>query len=125
MLDILPYRPHIIYKKGTELYVADTLSRDCNAREDKEWKENPLEVHIIVPMTNERTLELKQALLADEELSELSKLALEGWPEDVNDVPDCVRKYWSFRDEFSVYEAILFRGDRVVVPGSLLQPTLR
>lgn len=125
MLDILPYRPVITYKKGTELYVADTLSRDCKLRDVEDSKEMQMEVHIVVPLTKTRTQQLIEALKTDEELSHIMKLTLDGWPEDIGEVPENVKKYWTFRDEFGVYENILFRGDRVVIPKELRQLTLK
>ncbi len=32
MLDVMIYRPEVTFKKGSELFIADTLSRDCDVK---------------------------------------------------------------------------------------------
>ena len=42
-----------------------------------------------------------------------------GWPEDKNQVHACVLPYFPFRDELTVQDGIIQRGERVVIPHSL------
>lgn len=49
----MAYNVTVIYKKGSELFIADTLSRDCQIEEGIR-DEAPLKICIIVPMSVER-----------------------------------------------------------------------
>jgi len=39
-----------------------------------------------------------------------------GWPKTINEVPQLIRCYYSYRDELSYLDKLLFRGERVLVP---------
>ena len=125
MFDLMSYRPVIVYKKGSELFIADTLSRDCHLRETQSSSVERIEIHICVPMTPVKIEELKTATVEDREMSQLKSQILEGWPSTIEMVPESLKKYWTFRDEFAVYEDIIFRGDRVVIPSKLKDATLK
>ncbi|XP_038073055.1 uncharacterized protein K02A2.6-like [Patiria miniata] len=47
-----------------------------------------------------------------------------GWPEDPKDLPKCIRHYWSCRDELSVDNGLVVKGDRIIIPESMQQETL-
>ena len=42
-----------------------------------------------------------------------------GWPNDRHDVPPEARPYFDYRDELTVQDGIVYRGDRIVVPKSM------
>ena len=70
-----------------------------------------MEVHICVPMSDKKTEELIISIKEDPEMFQLRNQILEGWPEIRENVPECIQKYWTYRDEFACIEEILFRGD--------------
>ncbi|PFX13903.1 Transposon Ty3-G Gag-Pol polyprotein [Stylophora pistillata] len=41
---------------------------------------------------------------------------LRGWPSEKEQVEELAREYWSFREELSVEDGMLFKSDRIVVP---------
>ena len=43
-------------------------------------------------------------------------MILDGWPDNVNDIPNVLKSYYCIRDEFSVQNGLIFKGDRVVIP---------
>ena len=43
-------------------------------------------------------------------------MIIEGWPEERSQLPSDMKPYWDFRDELSVYDGIIFKGERVVIP---------
>ena len=53
------------------------------------------------------------------ELQELIKVTLTGWPEDKSQVSNPALPYYNVRDELTVQNGVIFRGERVVVPKSL------
>ena len=46
-------------------------------------------------------------------------MVLTGWPYMKEEKPFTVREYWTFQDEISVQNGVLFRGQVVIIPKSL------
>ena len=67
---------------------------------------------------------LQDATKSDNELTDLSKLITEGWPDSLQDVPEHLRPYWSFRDELTIMNGLVLKGNRVVIPRSDRHNTL-
>jgi transposase InsO family protein len=124
MLDVMVYHPKITYKKGTELNIADTLSRDCELKIDRNEKEE-LEVLVILDMTETVQKELLHETKLDDELQELQKLILHGWPDEIHEVSKRMKKYWNFREELACYDGFLFKGDRIIMPRSRINYALK
>ena len=40
----------------------------------------------------------------------------QGFPEDKNELPVCIRDYWSYRDELSTQDGLVYRGTRIIIP---------
>jgi PIF1 helicase. len=51
MFNLAPYSPKVIFKKGTEIPLADFLSRYCDATNLKYEQEENLKVSVILPMS--------------------------------------------------------------------------
>ncbi|RUS68488.1 hypothetical protein EGW08_023750 [Elysia chlorotica] len=109
---------NLIYKPGTQLHVSDSLSRaplpTVNA------------VHTCSnishsPFKDSRLSEIKAATVLDPVLSQLKLIILQGWPDLKSDLPSCVLPYFNYRDELTVQDGIILRGDRIVIPSSLRQ----
>ena len=43
----------------------------------------------------------------------------EGWPDHGNSCPPSVKPFWNYRDEISVMEGLVFKGERIVIPVAL------
>ena len=70
-----------------------------------------------IAITPSRYSELQQA--TTEELAVLRATVMQGWPDTKQEVPDSVREYWSYRDELSVMDGVVYKGMRFVVPPSM------
>ncbi|XP_048581589.1 uncharacterized protein K02A2.6-like [Nematostella vectensis] len=57
--------------------------------------------------------------MSDEKLQRLKETVLQGWPETKQEADPRVAEYWTYRDEISVYNGVLYKGERVIVPSSL------
>lgn len=125
LFDVTQYHPVIEYKKGSQLFVADSLSRDCsqnnaiNAEPDME-----IEVHIVMAMSKRVKNIFVDATKDDKELSQLQQIIQDGWPNEIRHVPNELRPYWTFREELSTYNGLVFKGDKVIVPKSQQNETL-
>ncbi|KAK2564108.1 Retrovirus-related Pol polyprotein from transposon 412 [Acropora cervicornis] len=63
--------------------------------------------------------EIQQATEDDENLQALKAVILRGWPDDRSQLPEQTTPYFSMRDELSLHDGVIFRGQRIVVPVSL------
>ena len=61
----------------------------------------------------------------DDTLQVLTRVILEGWPEEKTAIPAAAMPYFCVRDELSVQNGIIFRGERTLIPKSLRHDMLR
>ena len=92
LLRLQKYDLTIRYVKGKHLYIADTLSRahPVESEEDIDSEEIHLAVHSLLqdlPITEERLKDIQQATKADSQLQRLKQLIEQGWPQNINNVP--------------------------------------
>lgn len=87
------------------MYVADTLSRaflnektsDVKLKDDMEVMVHSLITNL--PVTQDKTVQMKSATAHDEGLQMLSKVVKNGWPSHRSQLPASVAYYWSLRGE--------------------------
>ena len=121
LLKTQKYDIEISYKPGSEMYLADTLSRaflPTSTNTQGEFKR--INVVKLLPLTNERVRvrirELKYAMQTDEVMQDLKRVIHSGWPEDKKDLPAVLLPYFNFRDKLSVYDGLVFKGERLIIP---------
>ena len=54
-----------------------------------------------------------------EGLQQLKHIIKIGWPETKEEAPSEIGRYFDFREELSIQDDILFKGNRVIVPVEL------
>lgn len=69
-----------------------------------------------LPMRQERVQKIQLETARDETLQLLKATILKGWPEDRSKIPTQLTPYYSMRDELRVYDGLVFKGERLVVP---------
>ena len=52
-------------------------------------------------------------------LIKLRETVLQGWPQIKQKFDLCLREYWDFRDELSLMDDLLLKGERPIVPNSM------
>ena len=133
LLHMQRYDFNITYKKGSEMYLADTLSRAhlehsvpltlpqsefCHAIEVLDLKEH-------LPISSKRLKQIQEATNTDSTLQTLQERILLGWPLHKSEVPLEVRPYAKCHDELSAQEGILFKGSRIIIPAALRREMLQ
>jgi hypothetical protein len=110
------YNYTLQYRAGKSIPVADTLSRAPLRGEPQQDR-----VHHVfhTPLKKDRLEQVKLATLADENLTVLKSVILKGWPASKQDVPTAVTAYFDYRDEMTVQDGIVLRGERIVIPETL------
>ncbi|CAC5365636.1 unnamed protein product [Mytilus coruscus] len=68
---------------------------------------------------SDRNLEqITEETSKDGTLQTLTKLIIDSWPEDTNEVTKEVFEYWNFRDELSNVNEISLKGEKIIIPAS-------
>ena len=119
------------------MYLADTLLRaalnlptpsdpqeevfQCNSEDALEVFRVELEtMELDSPDMYPSTLEeIKAETEADPTLSVLCMFVAHGWPSDKSHVPTALRHYYPLRDELAVYNGVLYKSHKVLIPRKL------
>ena len=123
LLRLQKYDLTIRYVKGKHLYIADTLSRahSVESDEDIDSEEIHLAVHSLLqdlPITEERLKDIQQATKADSRLQRLKQLIEQGWPQNINNVPQDLHGFWRVRENLCIAEDLILMGSRLTIPPS-------
>ena len=104
-----------------------SLSRAYLPDEGEKILDEELEVNLLntLPISENKLELIKYETLQDPPLQQLKQIVITGWPERKYDCPHtiCITPYWNCRDEISVHDSILFKGERVIIPKKL-QPEM-
>ena len=119
MMRLQKYDVDLMYVPGKNLHLADTLLRAYRPTTEGLHKDFE-HVHVVghVPISESRLEAIRTATEADQVMRALKQNILQGWPEERSHLPPLVHPYFAMRDERAVYDGIVFRGKRVVVPAS-------
>ena len=127
MLRLQRYNLEVIHKPGKHMYIADHLSRASVPNMDiqeTEFQVFSLELEEINPMytikiSSERLSQLQKATEQDPVMQTLKTTILTGWTSQRSEVPIHIREFWNFRDELSLYNGVLFKNQRLIIPKAL------
>ena len=121
MMRLQKYDYEVRYERGTNLHLADTLSRAYLPTTAHPTGADFESIHTatFLPVSNARLREIQQATENDDGLRILKDVILRGWPIERSQVPAQITPYFSMRDELSLQDGVIFRGERIVVPASL------
>ena len=123
------YDIELSYKQGKHMYIADTLSRaylKTNKDEVKTQDEillvrSDIEVEVkqinmadYLVISEERQKLIAKVTKQDKTLEQLIKVIEQGW--DTSYIPNDLNLYYNVRNELSVQNGIIFKGDRCVIP---------
>ena len=114
------------------MYIADTLSRGMSPsktvgsqkREEIFLTECEQEVESVnmaymVSVSGERMEEIREKTKDDSDLMSIMGYIQNGWPLTRKSLPVDIQMYFTFREELSVQNGVIFKGERVVVPNSM------
>ena len=124
LLQLVEYDLEIIYQKGRDMFISDALSRlsSHNERDGAETEIKEIKVTVCDVELNASPTKLDQIKTetqVDEELQMLVRYINSGWPAKHSECTESVRKYFNFRDELSVVDGLILKGNRIVIPAKL------
>ena len=142
LLRLQKYNLNVTYKRGAEMYIADMLSRTSLPETEASSRTQEYEVFNIrreakvtrkieavnhtefLRVSDQRLRQIQDQTAQDATLQLLKATILAGWPETKEEVLVAIRKYWSYCDELTVQNGILFKGPRVIIPKTM-RPEMR
>lgn len=124
LLKLQAYSFDVVYKPGSQMVIADALSRaylpdeqsteyteDIVALADQEQRE------ALLMVASPATIDLiKTAAERDDQYQLLKRQISIGWPTAMADVPATLREFATFADELAECDGLVFKGQRVVIP---------
>ena len=126
MLRLQKYDLNIKYKKGSMMYLADTLSRaylksSSLPSPKTNFFDEVTDIRMMEDLdVNEGNIsEIKVNTAQDKDMKLVMELVKTGWPQKRRGVPLAVHPFYAVKDELSIQEdGLLFKSERVVVPSS-------
>ena len=106
------------------MYFADTHSR---AHTSKTTPNNLFDKHISIAAIEYMEEDLEHIVWETDNnhtLQELIRLTHEGWPHTSSEIRDDIKPYNTYKDEFSIHNKLILKGNRITIPTSLKQDML-
>ena len=129
MLFLQRYNFTVVYRKGSSLHLADTLSRaPCQDTPTTSPNLDTFQVfrtHIAqldptsTAITDVTRAQLRTATESCPDMQLLQHHIIHGWPPTKGHLPDSLQAFWHFREDLSVADGILLKSNRAIVPASL------
>ena len=125
LLRIMTYDFDLMYKPGTQVIIADTLSRAylpsfseaVNFTADLASVSSDEIEYDLRMIASEKTISMIREVAKNDSAYELlRKQILIGWPENSKSLPLEIREYAPFCDELAVSDNFVFKSDRIIVP---------
>ena len=126
LLRLQKYHVSIQYKPGKSMIFAEYLSRNVHSGPSREPTVPNLDLEISSSELNaspSRLELIRQESELDPQMLMLKKLIVQGWPKDIKGCPTQVKSYWNFRDDLSIIDGIVVKGNHTVIPAKF-QPEL-
>ncbi len=128
-LRLQKYDVKITYRKGSQLVIADTLSRayltkDTGKQDNGDETETCAkleEINLVadLPISDDRLKELRDATADDPVLQQVREYVEKGWPTSKQYILPDVVLYYSFQSEISYQNGLIFKSERIGVPHAL------
>ena len=137
LMRLQKYAVVIYHKPGKEMYISDMLSRAYLPAKTRNQTETPYHIFLAQQEEQENKLyheieevnqpahmnlkegtqeQIQKATQTDPVMQELASTVLLGWPEARQHVSPAIRAYWNYRDELTVFDGIIYKGMKVVIP---------
>ena len=116
LLPTIPYDMAVEYIKGETNFIADCLSRAPVAKYTIKLpilQVNQITAH--ARCTQDRIDRLRQSTAKDDTLALLKHTVQHGWPQTITELPPELHPYWTFREEISIEDGILLKGERIII----------
>ncbi len=122
VLQIQKYHFTLQYVPGRDLLAVEALSRiTIHGDEIQTWEILVRELVNVQPVKLQQN---KKATERDIEMIKLQETVMSGWPDGRKDCPAETQDYWNYLDEIGVYDGIILKAERIIIPKQLQRPIL-
>ena len=125
LVQLLDFTLDVTYQPDAQMHLSDTISRlsTHDKNEGKTIDNLDVSIHAIEELTGFNSLSVDKIChhtSKDQTMQLLIQHINEGLPESSTKLPDSIKAYFSFRDELTVCNGIIPKGqNRIVIPESL------
>lgn len=132
LLRVQGYNFNVTYRPGSQMILADALSRLPNEENkgsfDLDNRIDFIDIEIntaklvevaMINLGSEKKKSIKEETPQDPVLNALKELVYNGWPNNIKELSPELRSYWSCRDEIAIESGVLFKGKQVIIPESM------
>ncbi len=121
LLTVQRYDLQVVYTPGKQLVIADTLSRATDTVLKTEVIDEDVTMHVnmilhALPVSDERLCKIRTESAKDSTLQQLQQTIKHGWPDSKSMCAAETSEFWSVRDELSIADGLVLRGNRIVIP---------
>eukprot|EP00105_Crassostrea_gigas_P036725 XP_019920873.1 PREDICTED: uncharacterized protein LOC109618082 [Crassostrea gigas] len=128
LLRMQKYEKHLRYRPGKEMELADTLSHAYLPNEQQSKFELTVEANNMLQFLSiapERLEDIQNPTAGDAALQELGSTICSGLPNDRKSISGLISPYYDIKDELSIQNGVIFKGDRAVIPQALRKDMLK
>ena len=138
LLRVQGYNFNIVYRPGSQMILADALSRlpnsdhcrdiDLDTRVDNiDFDNDTIELRNIglINFSDGKQSQIVSETSHDSVLNALKEYVYNGWPDNTKELPTELRVYWPYRDELAIEGGILFKGKQILIPQILRENILK
>ena len=123
LMRLMQYGVEIKYRRGPEMYLADTLSRaylpqEHHPREVDQEVDRINSVNFL-PVSEPQIHEIREETVKDPVMQSLKAVILNGWPSYKESLPTELHHFFKVRNELAAQEGVIFKGPKCVIPLSL------
>ena len=122
LLRLQSYDIDIEYIPGKCLPLPDTLSRQPLPENNEILFDKQISY---TRFSEPRIMQIKNETKKEKELQELSSMIIKGWPKERRDIPQTIREYWPFRDELTIENGMIIKGNQILIPTHLRPEILK
>ena len=124
LLRLAKYNIKVEYVGAKRVLLADTLSRLLIPGKDKEVAGLDVTIAQVLKIAPTRLESLRAETQSDPTLQLVSDYIRNGWPTSMQDLTPGVEDYWCFRDELTILDGLVMKGNRVIIPSVMRMETL-
>ena len=119
LTSVPPRLQRMLLQPGSQMQIADALSR-LLPEETTPIPDLNVEIHEVCPQfSNEYLQTIWSETTKDPRPVALNEVVYTGWPTAIKELPSLLQPYWTFQEEISIEDSLLFKGHRIIIPQSL------
>ena len=121
LLQILDYDLSIVYQEGSKMHLSDAISQ-LKPDHGSTLPGMDITVHEVESCTNFSSVSLgkiRESTLHDNDLQVLKTHIINGFPLQTNQCPECIRPFFPYREELTIFNGLILKGSHIVIPTEL------